>query len=95
MEADPYDLLADTAAALDESIARLQTLALELEEKIGAERVEVVKGLLTRSYDRDDEAEIRLSLSYSERKLLWVWSRLNGLKDLRIRIGRGSMKSTN
>ncbi|WP_157659093.1 hypothetical protein [Thauera butanivorans] len=93
MSQEERDFLAGAAATLGESVGQLERLAQELSEKLGDERVNIVRGLLEQVYDRDDEAEVRASLCYTERKLLWAWVRLKRLKGLRLSIGRGSMRN--
>ncbi|PKO83148.1 MAG: hypothetical protein CVU17_09980 [Betaproteobacteria bacterium HGW-Betaproteobacteria-11] len=93
MDPEELELLAGAAKTLSESVAALEHFASELEEKIGSERLEVVRAVLERSYERGEEYEVRASLSYTERKLLWVWVRLRNLKDLRCTIGRDSMRN--
>jgi len=92
MTPEEADLLAGTVSTLSESVDQLERLADALSEKLGEEQVEVIRGLLDQSYERDDEAELRTSLCYTERKLLWAWFRLKRLKELRCVVGRGSMR---
>lgn len=92
MEPDDLELLADAAATLSDSIASLESLIDHLVDKIGGSRVEVLRGLRENAYEREETAEIRALLTYSERKLLWAWVRVQGLKDIRRDIGRDSMR---
>ncbi len=92
MEQSLLGLLAETARALDEQIRALETQDEELSAKIGESYVTVLRDLRDQRYERDEELEIRQSLSYQERKLLWVWARLAKLKELRRDVARGVMR---
>lgn len=85
-------LLGETARALDEQLRDLEAQNEELSAKIGESYVAVLRDLRDHRYDRDEEMEIRQSLSYQERKLLWVWARLAKLKELRRDVARGVMR---
>lgn len=93
MDSDDLTLLSDTARELDAQIRSMELLAAYLCDKIGENAVEVLTDLRSNSYDRDEEYEVRLSLGYQERKLLWAWSRLAKLKQLRQDVARGMMKN--
>jgi hypothetical protein len=85
-------LLGETARALDEQIRILEAQDEDLSAKIGESYVTVLRDLRDYTYERDEELEIRQSLSYQERKLLWVWARLAKLKELRRDVARGVMR---
>ena len=85
-------LLGETARALDEQIRTLESQNEDLTAKIGDSYVTVLRDLRDHNYERDEELEIRQSLSYQERKLLWVWARLAKLKELRRDVARGVMR---
>lgn len=85
-------LLGETARALDEQIRALEAQDAALSAKIGASAVAVLRDLRDLRYERDEEMEVRQSLSYQERKLLWVWARLAKLKELRRDVARGVMR---
>ena len=92
MDQSVLALLGETAQALDEQIRSLETQNEELSAKIGESYVSVLRDIRDHNYERDEELEIRQSLSYQERKLLWVWARLAKLKDLRRDVARGVMR---
>lgn len=94
MDDEYRDLLNMTAETLDEGVSALSGLVSELEARTGEERLDTLRGLAQRSYDRDEEFEIREGLCYYERKLLWAWARLTYLRALRRDIGRGSMMNS-
>lgn len=92
MDQSVLALLGETAQALDEQIRSLETQNEELSAKIGESYVSVLRDIRDHNYERDEELEIRQSLSYQERKLLWVWARLAKLKELRRDVARGVMR---
>ena len=85
-------LLGDTARALDEQIRALEAQDAALSAKIGTSAVAVLCDVRDQRYEREEDMEIRQSLSYQERKLLWVWARLAKLKKLRRDVARGVMR---
>ncbi len=92
MDQSVLALLGETARALDEQIRTLESQNEDLTAKIGDSYVTVLRDLRDHNYERDEELEIRQSLSYQERKLLWVWARLAKLKELRRDVARGVMR---
>lgn len=92
MDSSLLALLGETARALDEQIRGLALQDEQLTAKIGEDAVAVLRDLRDQRFDRDEEIEIRQSLSYPERKLLWVWARLRKLKDLRRDVAHGVMR---
>lgn len=85
----------DAARALDEEILRLEERRQMLHEKLGAEQIERLEALFEQRLDREEGIEVRNSLAYWERKLLWTWARLAKLHALRRDLGRSAMKHLN
>jgi len=93
MDTEDLALFSDTAHELDAQIRSMEFFAAYLCDKIGEDATEILNELRNNKFDRDEEYEVRLSLGYHERKLLWVWARLTKLKQLRQDITRGMMKN--
>lgn len=93
MDHEALALLNDTALELDAQIRSLEQLGVHLSDKIGENALVVLVELRDGYYDRDEEYEIRISLGYHERKLLWAWARLAKLKQLRRDVAHGAMKN--
>jgi hypothetical protein len=92
MEPETRELLADTAMALEEQIRLLAEQEARLRAQIGDPYVAILEELSRGGFERDEEQEIRGSLSYPERKLLWVWARLDKLRCLRQELGRDAIR---
>lgn len=93
MDSEDLGLFSDAAHELDAQIRSMEFLAAYLCDKIGKDAAEILNELRNNKFDRDEEYEVRLSLGYHERKLLWAWARLTKLKQLRQDITRGMMKN--
>lgn len=94
MSGETEDLLTDAARTLDEEILRLNEARLVLVAKIGEDQAGLLEELVNQRLARDEQIEVRSTLGYWERKLLWIWVRQARLQALRREIGRSAMKYT-
>lgn len=86
------ELLSDAARALDEELVRLDEARLSLIAKLGQDQIEHLQALFNQRLGRYEQIELRSSMGYWERKLLWIWARQARLQTLRQEIGHNAMK---
>jgi hypothetical protein len=90
--ADDAEFMAQMARQLDESILELGKRQQVLVEYIGIERVEELRELWDRTLDPADEEQLRRSLDWRDRELLWIWSRQRRAHSARANVGQAFMR---
>jgi hypothetical protein len=75
------------------------THELEIEEAalraiIGRERTEELEQLWTKDLDPADEEDVKRYMDWNDRKLVWIWSRLEHSRERRRAAGRAYMIET-
>ncbi|MDD5034385.1 MAG: hypothetical protein PHE55_06470 [Methylococcaceae bacterium] len=95
MPMTPEDLqfMEQMVKQLDETIAKLAGQERELADAIGPERVEELRELWDQALARNEELELRRSLDWRDRELLWVWSRQRRAHDARANAGQAYMRA--
>jgi hypothetical protein len=94
MSRTPEDdqFMVEMARQLDESIGKLDQREQVLVSYIGRERVEEIRELWDGTLDRSEEEELRRSLDWRDRELLWIWSRKRRAQSARTNVGQAFMK---
>jgi hypothetical protein len=87
---DP-DFIAGMARELDASARRLEAREAELVAQLGADRVAELAGLWAKEMDPHDEAELKRNMDWTDKELIWVWSRLERARARRVLAGRQAM----
>jgi hypothetical protein len=87
---DP-DFIAGMARELDASARRLEAREAELVARLGADRVAELAGLWAKEMDPHDEAELKRNMDWTDKELIWVWSRLERARARRVLAGRQAM----
>ncbi len=85
--------LTEMALQLEASIRQLEEREAQLVALLGAGRVEELKMLWARQLDLADEKELKASMDWSDKELIWVWARLERARDRRVLAGRKTMLS--
>jgi hypothetical protein len=87
---DP-EFLAQMARELDATLRKLEQREDELRELLGPERVEDLRLLWAKELDAEDEKDIKHSMDWDDKELIWVWARLERARAKRVLAGRQSM----
>lgn len=88
-----YDpaFIAGMAKELDASARKLEAREAELVALLGADRVAELAGLWAKEMEPLDEAELKRNMDWSDKELIWVWSRLERTRARRVLAGRQAM----
>ena len=78
---------------LDGTIRELAKREHELATVLGPERVGAIRELWDQTLERQDELELRRSLDWRDRELLWVWSRQRRAHSTRANAGQAFMRN--
>lgn len=91
---DEYNpgFLAEMARELESSMRKLEGREIDLIAELGGERVAELRALWARTLPPDDEEELKRNMDWSDRELIWVWSRLERVREKRVLVGRRSMR---
>ncbi|BBA32728.1 uncharacterized protein sS8_0763 [Methylocaldum marinum] len=95
MPIDPEDIrfIEEMVKQLDATIGELAERESALRNTIGSARVEEVRALWNQTLDRQEELELRRSLDWRERELLWLWTRQRRIHATRALAGQAVMRS--
>lgn len=95
-------LTTEDAQFLEQMVRQLEGTIRELSERearlaagLGEDRVEELRDLWEQRLDRDEELELRRSLDWRERELLWMWARLSRARSARAEAGKAIMRRFN
>ncbi len=84
---------------LEQMVAQLECTIHELSQRearlvlgLGAERVEELRELWEGRLSREDEQEVRRTLDWNDRELVWMWSRLRRARSSRAEAGKAIMR---
>jgi hypothetical protein len=83
--------VAEMVSELDASARRLEAREAELVALLGADRVAELAGLWAKQMDPHDEAELKRHMDWTDKELIWVWSRLERARARRVLAGRQAM----
>jgi len=90
---DALAFLQQMVEQLDETIRDLAKREHALTTVLGPDRVEEIRELWNQTLDRQDELELRHSLDWRDRELLWVWSRQRRAHSTRANAGQAFMRN--
>ena len=77
---------------LDESIRKLSEREVHSVRQLGSDRVEELRELWDKVLDREEELELRRTLDWRDRELLWLWARLKRASSARTEAGQTIMR---
>lgn len=83
--------LTEMALQLEATIRQLEEREAQLTAALGPPRVEELKELWAKHLDPLDEKELKANMDWTDKELIWVWSRLERARDRRVCAGRTSM----
>jgi len=81
------EFLADTVKELDPSLQKYRSQAKTLEDGIDLDKLEELKEYWHHDMPIEDEYDFILRMTYSEKQLLRLWSKIFRLKQLRVTVG--------
>lgn len=87
---DP-DFIAEMAKELDASARKLEAREAELVAQLGADRTAELAALWAKQMEPLDEAELKRNMDWTDKELIWVWSRLERARARRVLAGRQAM----
>jgi hypothetical protein len=90
---DDIQFMQQMARQLDETILQLAKRETELRAHMGPERVEEIRELWDQTLDRKDELELRRTLDWRDRELLWIWSLQRRAHSARAEVGQAFMRT--
>ncbi len=80
---DP-DFIAEMAKELEASARKLEAREAELVAQLGADRTAELAGLWAKEMEPLDEAELKRNMDWTDKELIWVWSRLERARARRV-----------
>jgi hypothetical protein len=86
--------LAEMAKELEASMRKLKQRESELAALLGPDRVEELRALWARELPANEEDDIKRNMDWDDKEMIWVWARLNRVRQKRVLVGRYSMLST-
>ena len=93
MSAGDRGFFAEMARELEASARKLEAREAELKALLGPDRVAELAGLWAKTLDPQDEADLKRSMDWDDKELIWVWSRLERARARRVLAGRQAMVS--
>jgi hypothetical protein len=94
MEPVDPEFLAEMAKELEMTLRRLEQREAELVGLLGAGRVEELRALWAREMEQIDEDELKRTMDWDDKELIWVWARLERARQKRVLVGRTTMMTT-
>lgn len=85
--------LAEMARELEASARKLEEREAELLSQLGAERVDELAQLWAKELDPHDEEDLKRSMDWADKELIWVWARLERARARRVLVGRQTMRN--
>jgi len=86
------EFLVDTTKELDPSLEKYRSQIKSLEDDIDVDKIEELKEYWNHDIPTEDEYEFVLRLTYSEKLLLRLWSKILRLTELRATAAREHMR---
>ncbi len=81
------EFLVDTAKELDPSLQKYRSQAKILEDDIDLDKIDELKEYWNHDIPIENEYDFILRMTYSEKQLLRLWSKIFRLKQLRVTVG--------
>ncbi len=85
--------IGEMVVVLDETIRRLVAQEEELFNKLGQERVTELREYWQKELLPEDEEAFRLAMDHVDKKLTWIWLRLERIYASRAKAGQTLMKN--
>ncbi|MFO1417979.1 MAG: hypothetical protein U1E83_04860 [Methylotetracoccus sp.] len=76
---------------LEETIAELVVRERQISDSLGEERVSELAALWHKQLDHDEELELRRTMDWTDRELIWIWARLQRARSARAEAGKAIM----
>ncbi len=92
MKAEDQEFVENMILELDESIRRLVEEERRLKLKLGDDRVAELSEYWHKQMPESEEEAFKRAMDHADRKLTWIWLRLNRLHQSRANAGRVLMK---
>ncbi|CAL1239003.1 hypothetical protein [Candidatus Methylocalor cossyra] len=89
---DDVQFLEQMVRQLEETIRELSEREQGLMRALGAERTAQLRELWASQLGREEELELRRSLDWRDRELLWMWARLKRARSARVEAGQAIMR---
>lgn len=91
MDDETEQFLAEMVKGSEETTHELEEGEAALRALLGSERVEELAQLWSRQLDPADEEEIKRYMDWNDKKLIWIWRRLEVSRERRAAAGRAYM----
>lgn len=88
------DFFAHMAEELEATARKLEARETVLVAQLGADRVEELAALWAKTLDPADEDELKRTMDWSDKELIWVWARLERARARRVLVGRQAMMNS-
>lgn len=88
MEDDVQQFLAAMAKGAEETTHELELQEARILAHVGPERALELKKLWARELDSADEEDVKRTMDWSDKELIWIWSRLERSRERRALAGR-------
>ena len=92
-------LTSEDAQFLEQMVRQLESTITELSSReerlsavLGDDRVAELDDLWRKQLSREDELELRRTLDWTDRELLWIWARLQRARSARAEAGKAIMQ---
>ncbi|MDD2759518.1 MAG: hypothetical protein PHH11_04405 [Methylomonas sp.] len=92
MKKDDQVFIHEMVRELDASIRTLVAEEQRLVERLGDERVAELTEYWQKQLPADEEEAFKLALDHDDKKLTWIWLRLERARQSRARAGQALMK---
>jgi hypothetical protein len=94
MDDEIEQFLAEMVKGADATTHELEIEEAALRAIIGRERTEELEQLWMKELDPADEEDVKRYMDWNDRKLVWIWSRLERSRERRRAAGRAYMIET-
>jgi hypothetical protein len=85
--------IAEMVKQLDESIQRLSAEEMRLSAKLGEERVMELREYWQKELPAAEDEAFKLAMDHEDKKLTWIWLRLQRIHESRAKAGQALMKN--
>jgi hypothetical protein len=93
MKTEDQEFITEMVRELDDSIRSLAAEEKRLMNRLGDERVAELKEYWQKKMPAEDEEAFRLALDHNDKKLTWIWFRLQRARQSRAKAGQALMKN--
>jgi len=92
LQPEDEQFIAQTVRQLDRSIRELALREQKLMAGLYPGRIEELRELWSKALSPRDEEEIRRTLDWNDRELLWIWARQRRAQSARANVGQTLMR---